>query len=86
MDATNAWRMLFATWPESVPRQGLIVTKFQESIPFLQFRASDAILLVDRGKPDAAGARKVMVAFEQIAAVKVAGTQEMSAYEVLGFH
>lgn len=86
MDATNAWRMLFATWPEGMPRQGLVVTKHGESVPFLQFRASDAILLVDRGKPDASGARKVLIAFEQIAAVKIGGTQDLDAFESMGFN
>jgi hypothetical protein len=43
------------------------------------------LLLVDRGKPDAQGARKVILPMDQIAAVKIAGTQDLSVFEPMGF-
>ncbi len=85
MEATDAWRMMFDNWPESMPRQGMIITKFQESIPFIDFLVSPAIVLLDRGKPDSMGARKVMIPFAQIAALKLAGTQDLSDFQAMGF-
>lgn len=85
MESGDAWRMLFDNWPQSIPRQGMLVTKFQESIPFIDFLVSPAIVLLDRGKPDAMGARKVMVAFSQVAGLKLAGTQEMEDFQAMGF-
>lgn len=85
MDSGDAWRMLFDNWPESIPRQGMIVTAFQESIPFLDFLVSPTIVLLDRGKPDSSGARKILLPFSQIAALKLAGIQDMKDFQAMGF-
>ena len=70
MDISDCWRELFCQWPEAIPREGIIVTTFQETIPFINFMTSGGVLLVERDRPDSSGARKVMVAFGAIAAVK----------------
>jgi hypothetical protein len=85
MDPSDAWRMLFENWPESVPRTGLLVTAFQEQIPFAGFLVSPGILLLDRDKPDSTGARKVMVSYGAIAAVKITSTLELARFQVMGF-
>jgi hypothetical protein len=85
MDSADAWRMLFENWPESIPRTGLLVTVFQEQIPFTGFLISPGILLLDRDKPDSTGARKVMVSFGAITAVKITSTMELARFQVMGF-
>lgn len=85
MEAADAWRSLFENWPESIPREGLLATTFGETIPFTGFLISGGILLVERDKPDTHGARKVMLAYEAISAVKILSPMELARFQVMGF-
>jgi hypothetical protein len=85
MDATDSWRTLFENWPESIPREGLIVTSFQETIPFVNFLVSGGILLVERDKPDSYGARKVFVPYTDLSALKITSPMELARFQVMGF-
>ena len=85
MDAAETWRALFENWPEAIPRSGLLVTTFQETIPFVNFMVSGGAVLIERDKPDGVGARKVIVAYTAIAAVKLPHTLELARFQVLGF-
>jgi len=80
MEATETWRALFENWPESMPREGLLVTNFQEQIPFISFMVSGGIVLVERDTPDSYGARKVMVSYDAISAVKLTKPMEMARF------
>lgn len=81
----ESWRALFENWPEAIPRQGLAVTTFQESIPFTNFMISGGIVLLERDKPDSYGARKVMLAYDSIAAVKITSVIDLARFQVMGF-
>lgn len=85
METAEAWRSLFEKWPESIPREGLLVTTFQETIAFNGFLVSGGILLVERDRPDSQGARKVMIAYEAISAVKLPTPMELNRFQVMGF-
>ncbi|HID22978.1 MAG TPA: hypothetical protein EYP14_11340 [Planctomycetaceae bacterium] len=85
METAEAWRAIFESWPEVIPREGILVTKFQESIPFANFLISGGILLLERDKPDSLGARKVMVAYDAISAVKLTTPMELARFQVMGF-
>jgi hypothetical protein len=85
MENAESWRALFENWPESIPREGILVTTFGEQIVFTGFLISSGILLVERDKPDAVGARKVMVAYGAIAALKIASPMELARFRVMGF-
>lgn len=85
MNAGEHWRALFENWPASIPRQGLCVTNFQEAIPFSNYLISGGILLLERDKPDSTGARKVMVAYEAISAVKITAVIDLARFQVMGF-
>ena len=39
-------RRIFAEWPASIPRTGLVVTKFGESIPFANYMLFSAVLVL----------------------------------------
>lgn len=85
MESTESWRSLFENWPESIPKEGLIVTTFQETISFVNFLVSGGILLVERDKPDTYGARKVFVAYDAISALKLPTPMELARFQVMGF-
>lgn len=85
MDAAESWRSLFENWPESIPRQGFVVTTFEEAIPFSDFMISGGILLLERDKPDSYGSRKVMVSYDVIGAVKLPTPIELARFQVMGF-
>lgn len=85
MNANDSWRSIFENWPQSLPKEGLIVTTFQEQIPFSNFLISGGVLLVERDKPDSLGARKVMISYDAISAVKFTNVLELARYQALGF-
>ncbi len=84
MDAVQAWHKLFTEWPSSVPREGMVVT-VTDTIPFIRFMAAEGLVLLERDRPDALGARKVMVPYGCIIVVKLTSPAELSTYCPLGF-
>jgi hypothetical protein len=85
MDTSENWRALFENWPESIPREGLLVTTFNEHVPFTGFLISGGVLLVERDKPDSYGTRKVMLTYSAILAVKITSPLEIGRFQVMGF-
>ncbi len=85
MVSAEAWRSLFENWPESIEREGIVVTMQGESIPFVNYLISGGIVLLERDKPDTLGARKVMLVYEAIAAVKITSPMELARFQVMGF-
>jgi hypothetical protein len=82
---SDTWRNLFQHWPGSLPKQGLLVTNFGEQIPFTNFLVSGTAVLVERDKPDTIGARKVVLDYGAISAVKLTDPADIARYQVLGF-
>jgi hypothetical protein len=85
MDAAAVWKDYFARWPAEVSRSGVIVTNFDEQIPFDGFATSEHMLLVDRRNPDTMGARKILLTYDAIAAVKIIDVVKMKAFASFGF-
>ncbi len=85
METAEAWRSMFENWPASIPRRGIVITSFQESIPFVGYMLSGGILLLERDKPDSLGARKVMLAYHAISAVKITDVIDLARFQALGF-
>ncbi len=85
MHSADAWRSLFENWPASIPRGGIMITSYGESIPFKDFLISGSIVLIERETPDSLGARKVMVAYDGIAALKITNPMELARFQVMGF-
>ncbi len=85
MQSAEDWRNLFESWPESIPRKGLVVTMQGETIPFVGYMVSGGILLLERDKPDSHGARKVMLVYDAIASVKITSPMELARFQVMGF-
>lgn len=85
MNTGDNWRMLFEGWPANLPRRGLLITTFGESIPFVGYLLSPGIVLLDRDKPDTLGARKVLVAYDNIAILKFTDVIELDRFHAMGF-
>lgn len=84
-DAAEIWRQCFANWPPQMERRGVLVTTFNEQIPFESFAASHDLLLIERRTPDTIGARSVIIDYRNILAVKIVDIVKAKAFESLGF-
>jgi len=85
MQTGEHWRNIFENWPESIPRKGIVITTQGESIPFINYLISEGIVLLDRETPDSLGARKVMLTYSVIAALKITTPLELARFQVMGF-
>lgn len=85
IETAEAWKSLFENWPEAIPRQGMVVTRQDETIPFINFLISPGVLMIERDRPDTYGARKVMLAYDTISAVKLASPDPIAKFQVMGF-
>ena len=85
MDSANVWRELFENWPPSIPRKGLVVTRHGENIPFIKYLLSPGVVLLERDKPDTVGGRKILLAFDQIACVKIVDPLDLVMFQAMGF-
>jgi len=85
MDTSEYWRAFFDFWPENIDRQGAILTKTGESIRFEGFMLSPGILLCERSAPDASGARKAFISYDQIEMVKLPTTLPIEEFKAMSF-
>jgi hypothetical protein len=85
VDDASAWRDCFCHWPDDLERRGVLVTLLNEQIPFDNFMTSGAMLLLERRTPDTIGARKVVVSYRQIAALKIVDLVKPRSFVGLGF-
>ncbi len=84
--SAESWRNLFENWPATLPRRGLLVTSFDSGVPFVNYMIAGGLLLLERDKPDASNARKVIVGYDQILGMKITDVIELTKFQVLGFH
>lgn len=84
-DAAEIWRHCFRNWPAELEHRGVLVTSFGEQIAFDNFATSDDLLLVERRAPDTVGARTVIVAYQNIAALKIVDVTKAKTFGSMGF-
>jgi len=46
MESAEGWRSILENWPDSIPKKGIVVTSFQETVPFKNFFAFERDRLV----------------------------------------
>lgn len=85
MDSAFAWQQLFENWPSHIARKGLVITTTGESISFSRFLVMDGILALERDRPDSLGARKVIISFSGITAVKMTDAGDFLELREMGF-
>ncbi len=81
----DTWRNLFQHWPAAMPKQGIVVTTFADQITFVNFLVSGTAVLLERDKPDTLGARKIILDYSAISALKLTDPGDIARYQVLGF-
>jgi hypothetical protein len=84
-DATESWRQCFQQWPDDLPRRGVLVATFDEQIAFVNFFASDDMVLIERRAPDTVGARMVLIPYQNVAAIKITDVVKAKAFSHLNF-
>ena len=81
----STWQRYFQNWPKDIPQRGILVTRFGEPVPFDGFLTTDTMLLLERKTPDNAGARKVLLSYDEVVAVKFVDVVRSKAFETAGF-
>jgi len=81
----NHWKDLFQAWPADLPRRGVLITTWDEQIPFSSFLTSEAFLLLERTTPDSLGGRAILLPFTNVVGVKIVDPLKPKAYQPLGF-
>jgi hypothetical protein len=71
MSTETNWKDVFAKWPASLPKRGVLVSTLNESTPFKSFLLRGDILLLERTNPDPLGGRYVLIGFDAIHMVKL---------------
>jgi hypothetical protein len=85
MDADSTWKKCFCNWPAELPKRGVLVTSYDEQIPFDGFLTSEHLLLVERRTPDTSGARQILIGYQSIVAVKITDVVKVKAFLAMGF-
>lgn len=85
MDSAHYWQNVFMNWPAELPKTGILATSFQESFGFRDFQVLGGLLFLERDRPDSLGARKVLMSFEGISALKLTDVRDLAAYVEMGF-
>ena len=80
-----SWQAFFENWPANLPRKGIVVTSFGDSVPFISFLITNGIVMLERDRPDTSGARKVMLSYDFISAVKLESAAGMETFLEMGF-
>lgn len=85
MNLGPIWKDYFSNWPSKVAPSGVLVTCYDEQIPFLSFMTSETLLMLERRAPDTSGARKVLIPYDNIVAMKLVDVVNDSVFDGLGF-
>lgn len=85
MDFASLWRQFFASWPESIPQRGVLVTSYGEQIAFAKFLLSEHFLMIERVAPDTVGARRLLVPYAKIETVKLTDPIRDEAFLAAGY-
>ena len=85
METITAWKEMLKNWPKDIARRGVLVTTYDDQIPFDGFLANDHLLLLERKTPDTSGARKVILSFDSVVAIKLVDVIHAKSLPGLGF-
>lgn len=81
----HGWKDFFCNWPEGTSRGGVLVTSFDEQIPFTGFLTSRWLLLLERKTPDSMGARTVVLPYGNVQALKITDVVKSKTFLAAGF-
>ncbi len=85
MNLGPIWKDYFTHWPKGVATTGVLVTSYDEQIAFVDFMTGETLLMIERRAPDTTGARKVLVPYDNILALKLVDVVNSSVFAGIGF-
>jgi len=85
MTTNSVWKSVFNDWPTGISKRGIVVTSFNEAIPFKGFMIKEDLLLLERNNPDSLGARFVLLDFNVINCVKLTDPLKEPVFAAAGF-
>ena len=85
MENAQQWKQLLNNWPRDMPRRGVLITSYDEQIVFSDFLLGEDMVLVERNSPDAMGARKVILPYQNILALKIIDVVRSKTIRKFGF-
>jgi hypothetical protein len=83
--SSEAWHELLSRWPADASRRGIIITEWNEQIPFVGFTSGTNLVCLDRSTPDAFGGRTIILPLTQIAGIKFTDVMKPQTLEAMGF-
>ncbi|NQU19924.1 MAG: hypothetical protein HQ567_01470 [Candidatus Nealsonbacteria bacterium] len=83
--STSCWKDFFCNWPKGMAPTGVLVTTFGEQVPFSSFMTGKTLLMMERKTPDSLGCRMLLVAYEEITALKIVDVVDSKIFLSLGF-
>lgn len=83
--STSYWKDFFCNWPNGMAPTGVLVTSFDEQVPFSSFMTGESLLMVERNTPDSLGCRMLLIAYEEITALKIVEVINSKIFLAAGF-
>lgn len=81
----HPWINVLKNWPPEIPRKGLLITTFGESVEFCSYMLMGTILLLERERPDSQNGRRIMIELSNVAVIKVVDPIQMETFTKFGF-
>jgi hypothetical protein len=85
MSSSQTWKNVFTSWPEAIPRRGVLVSSLNETMPFKGFMVKDDMVLLERTNPDPIGVRYILLSFADINTVKFIDPMKESIFTGAGY-
>ena len=86
MDEIGAiWRKFLASWPKGLNQSGVVVTSTNEQVPFCSYLMAEHVVMLERPAPDTVGARKVLMPYSKIDAIKITEAVGNEVFTDAGF-
>lgn len=83
--ASLDWQRLFENWPDTIPRNGIVVNTLNEALPFKGFMLAGEMVLLERTNPDQLGARYIVMKYDSMELVKIIHPLKTDSFLPLGF-
>ena len=81
----NCWQRFMNQWPKGLQRQGVIITNWDEQVPFSSFLTNDDLVMFERRNPDTNGARRLLIGYAAIKAIKIVEVVKDAPFLESGF-
>ncbi|MDA7978105.1 MAG: hypothetical protein MPJ50_04965 [Pirellulales bacterium] len=81
----NCWKRFLHDWPQGLQRQGVLMASWDEQIPFSSFLTTTDLVMFERRNPDTNGARRVLIGFDEIKAIKIVEVVRDEPFREAGF-